>query len=153
VFKTVASPLVLESLKQRLRALGVDTPRRWGTLSAHAMLCHLGDAGEMVLRFRPRRNQVSHRRKPLTKAIALWSPVRWPHGWRTNPDQDPNRNGTKPSEFAADRARVILGLEQLAEAHASTLEPAHGVFGLMSVTDWQRWAFKHVDHHLRQFGL
>jgi hypothetical protein len=30
---------------------------------------------------------------------------------------------------------------------------AHRVFGLMTVADWQRWAYKHADHHLRQFGL
>ena len=23
----------------------------------------------------------------------------------------------------------------------------------LSREDWQRWAFKHTDHHLRQFGL
>ena len=36
---------------------------------------------------------------------------------------------------------------------ADTLEPAHGFFGIMSLADWHRWAYKHTDHHLRQFGL
>jgi hypothetical protein len=31
--------------------------------------------------------------------------------------------------------------------------PAHPIFGKMSETDWMRWAYLHVDHHLRQFGL
>lgn len=151
--KTIADPIVLEELKRRLQRLSADTPRRWGTLSAHAMLCHLGDAGDMALRIRPRRNAVPHRRRPVLKALALWSPVRWPRGWRTHSDLDPSRGGTTPGDFAADRVRVIAGLERLAESQAGTLEPAHGIFGLMTVSDWQRWAFKHVDHHLRQFGL
>jgi hypothetical protein len=40
---------------------------------------------------------------------------------------------------------------RLADPHS--LETAHGVFGLMSLADWQRWAYKHTDHHLRQFGV
>jgi hypothetical protein len=33
------------------------------------------------------------------------------------------------------------------------MEAAHGVFGRMTLEDWQRWAYKHADHHLRQFGV
>ena len=47
--KTVADPSVLRSLVSRLRALAPKSERRWGTLTPHEMLCHLGDAGEMVL--------------------------------------------------------------------------------------------------------
>jgi uncharacterized protein HemX len=52
-----------------------------------------------------------------------------------------------------DVRRAIAGLEGIAVADAQAVEPAHGVFGAMSVADWQRWAWKHADHHLRQFGL
>jgi hypothetical protein len=53
----------------------------------------------------------------------------------------------------ADKARLIAGLDALASTHPGSLEVAHGLFGLMSVADRQRWAYKHTDHHLRQFGL
>jgi hypothetical protein len=66
---------------------------------------------------------------------------------------DPKRQGTRPSDFARDLARVVAGLEDLATAATGSLEPAHGDFGTMSVADWQRWAYKHADHHLRQFGV
>jgi hypothetical protein len=26
-------------------------------------------------------------------------------------------------------------------------------FGAMLPKDWQRWGYRHTDHHLRQFGL
>ena len=66
---------------------------------------------------------------------------------------DPKAGGTQPSVFARDLARAVAGLEGIAVAKSGTLEPAHGLFGTMSVADWQRWAYKHTDHHLRQFGL
>ena len=66
---------------------------------------------------------------------------------------DPKAGGTQPSVFAQDLVRAVTGLEGIASAKPNTLEPVHAFFGTMSVTDWQRWAYKHTDHHLRQFGL
>jgi hypothetical protein len=151
--KTVADPAVLRSLTERLTALKPDSARRWGTLTPHEMLCHLGDAAEMVLRIRPRRRPVALRHRPILKWIALWSLLRWPHGWQTNAQHDPRVAGTRPSEFAADRRRVLDAMRRLAMADPGATELAHGLFGTMTVRDWQRWAYKHTDHHLRQFGL
>jgi hypothetical protein len=151
--KTVADQAVLASLIERLAALDPDSRRRWGTLTTHEALCHLGDAADMVLRIRPRTRPVPLRRRPIIKWFGLWTPLRWPHGWKTNPQHDPKVEGTRPSQFAADLKRAIAGLEGIAAAGPSTLDPAHGFFGTMSVVDWQRWAYKHTDHHLRQFGV
>ena len=153
MMRTVADAQVLRSLKERLARLQPDTPRHWGSMTAHEMLCHLGDAEEMALRIRPRRNAVPRRARPILKWLTLWSPIPWPRGWKTNAHQDPKRDGTRPGDFERDRARVVAGLDRLAAPDAAALEPAHGLFGLMSAHDWQRWAWKHADHHLRQFGL
>jgi hypothetical protein len=66
---------------------------------------------------------------------------------------DPRAEGTRPSMFAKDLARLLAGLDALAAATDGSLEPAHGFFGKMSTKDWQRWAYRHTDYHLRQFGL
>ena len=151
--RTVADPAVLRSLGERLARLTPDAARRWGTMTPQEMLCHLGDACEMVLRLRPRIKPVALRRRPFLKRLALWTPIRAPRNMATNPEQDPRSAGTRPSEFARDRERVLTALRGIATADASTLEPAHGLLGVMSLRDWQRWAYKHTDHHLRQFGV
>ena len=122
-------------------------------MTAHEMLCHLGDAFAMVLGTRPRVRPVRMRRRPIMKALGLWTPIRWPRGWQTNPMHDPRLEGTRPTEFARDLRRVIRSVEQLGAADSDGLEPAHGFFGVMTLRDWQRWAYKHTDHHLRQFGV
>jgi len=153
-FRTIADSVVLRDLGARLSQLTPDTRRRWGTLTAHEVLCHLGDATAMVLRDRPRVVPVDGRARPLRKGLGLWSPLRWPHGLRTSPHYNPHTLGSRPADFARDLARVIDGLDRLAAAPADApLEPAHGFFGAMSARDWQRWAWKHTEHHLRQFGL
>lgn len=150
--KTVANPAVVHSLASRLRALDPASARRWGTLTPHEMLCHLADSQDMVLKIRPRMKPAVAVAHPIAKLLWLWSPLHWPHGWPTNPQFDPRVGGTRPAVFAADRERVIAGLERLAAA-AGELDPSHGKFGPMSVREWQRWAWRHADHHLRQFGL
>lgn len=151
--KTVADAGARHALMARLERLTPEHARRWGTLTPHEMLCHLGDAAEMVLRTRPRPNQVRARTRPIFKAFWLWSPLRWPHGIKTNPSHDPAQTGTRPGVFERDRARLVAGLEGIAGAPPDSLEPLHGIFGRMTTRDWQRWAWKHADHHLRQFGL
>ena len=152
--RTIADPAVRHDLVTRLSRLTPDTPRRWGLLTAPEMLCHLGDATAMVLRDRPRVVPVGAHPRPLRKALGLWSPLRWPHGLRTSPHYNPHTLGSRPSDFDGDRARVVDGLERLAAASTGVpLEPAHGFFGAMSIRDWQRWAWKHTEHHLRQFGV
>jgi len=151
--KTVADPDVLRQLADRLGRLTPDSQRRWGTLTPHEMLCHLGDAAEMVLMTRPRTVPVTAPLKGrVLKPLMLWLPIPWPGGVATNPRHDPRREGTRPSEFERDRARAIATLEGMARA-AGGLEPVHGIFGPMSCRDWQRWAYRHIDYHLRQFGV
>ncbi len=150
--KTAADPDVLRGLVARLGALGVDSRRRWGTLTPHEMLCHLGDAAEMVLMTRPRTVPMPPRRRAIVKAVILWTPIPWPQGVKTNPRHDPRVEGTRPSDFERDRARAIASLQGIAAATGS-LEPVHGILGNMTCRDWQRWAYRHTDYHLRQFGL
>ena len=150
--RTIASPAVLQHLIDRLGTLRPDMPRRWGTLTAPEMLCHLGDACQMVTRARPRATPLPALRRPLMKVAGLWLPMPWPHGQQTNPMHDPRAGGTRPGDFEADRTRVTRALTGIANAADGSLEPAHGIFGSMSTRDWQRWAYRHTDYHLRQFG-
>ncbi|HEU4891257.1 MAG TPA: hypothetical protein VFT47_06885 [Vicinamibacterales bacterium] len=152
VFRTVATPAVLHALIDRLSSVRPDAPRRWGTLTSHEMLCHLGDACEMVTLVRPRARPLAVRQRPAAKYLWLWLPRRLPHGVPTNPMHDPRAGGTRPTDFDRDRQRVVAALRTIAAARPGSLEPAHGMFGSMTTRDWQRWAWRHTDYHLRQFG-
>jgi hypothetical protein len=152
IFRTVASAAVLQVLTDRLSRVRPDTPRRWGTLTPHEMFCHLGDACEMVTLERPRTQPVRVRQRPLAKYVWLWLPKGWPRGVPTNPMHDPRVDGTRPRDFDGDRRRVVNALRTIASAGHGSLEPGHGLFGTMTTRDWQRWAYRHTDYHLRQFG-
>ena len=150
--RTVGDPDVLSALERRLRQVTPTSQRRWGKMTAHEMCCHLGDAAEWVLRRRQNVPVPPGRFRRLSKWLGLWAPIPWPHGFPTNPRHDPKAQGTRPEVFSADLDRAISSLQDLAESEVD-LEPEHAVFGKMTVRDWHRWAYRHTDHHLRQFGV
>ncbi len=87
------------------------------------------------------------------KWLMLYSPMPFPKGVETRPGVNPRKDGTRPGDFAADRARMIGSLRALAIAEPGSVAPTHFRFGKMSLRAWHHWAYKHTDHHLRQFGV
>ena len=55
-----------------------------------------------------------------------------------------------PEEFAAQKARLLAGLEAMRAA--GPRERRHPIFGTLTAeqSGWATW--KHLDHHLTQFG-
>ncbi len=155
--KTISDPTLLERLIMRLRTLRPDSPRKWGTLTPGEMLCHLGDATDSVLNRGSAASEGATaeavQSRPVLKWIALRSPLPWPQALKTPPTVDPRADGSRPGDFETDRRRAIDGLITFLSAPADAFAASHGAFGRMSVEDWRRWAYRHTDHHLRQFGL
>jgi Protein of unknown function (DUF1569) len=149
--KTLRDPATQREIRERVRQVAPDTPRQWGRMTAHQMICHLADSfrgvlGEKTLSLVP----VPLPRK-IMKFIALRLPMQWPHGLKTIPEIDQHIGGTRPAEFAADVASLALLVERFV-SHSRTLGPTHPFFGPMAESDWMRWGYLHTDHHLRQFG-
>ena len=138
-------------LLARLRAVREDSQRRWGVMTAHQMVCHLGDAFLMMIGERRASDATGLLQRTLMKWIALYVPMYWPAGILTRPELDQTAGGTKPGEFDADVARVESLMQRAAGAAGCDARP-HPIFGLMSEAGWMRWAYLHTDHHLRQFG-
>ena len=149
---SIADPTALEHLIGRVMRLDADAGRRWGSLTPNEMLCHLGDATDSVLGHRRTPDyKVNPRHRPLLKWLLLRTPIPWPRGVKTRAGIDPKKEGTRPSDFEKDRARVIAGLRELA-TRSEGLSPSHGIMGQITVEEWRIWAWRHTDYHLRQFG-
>ena len=149
---TLARPGDRAEIMRRLHTVRPQSAARWGRMSAHQMICHVGDA----LRMACGEKRVSPASGPLqrtiVKWIALYLPVPWPAGILTRPEIDQEAGGTKPADFTSDVAQVESLLERIA-TDPSIMSAAHPIFGRMSQRAWLRWAYVHTDHHLRQFRV
>jgi hypothetical protein len=152
--KTLASSRDKAELLRRLKEVRPDTARRWGRMSPHQMVCHLTDAFRFAMGQKPANDVSTVATRTIVKWIALYAPARWPQGIVTVPEIDQQRAGTPPIEFAADVAELERIVDSIsAHARAFAWEPRHPIFGRMSESDWLRWSYLHMDHHLRQFGV
>ena len=149
--KTMARAQDKEEIVRRLRTIRADSGRRWGRMSVHQMICHLSDSFLAVTGQRDVSPASGLLQSTLIKWIALYAPLKWPRGVPTRPEVDQEVGGTKPSHFAADVTQLEM-LVELITTRKGCFGPTHPIFGKMSDTDWMRWAYLHMDHHLRQFG-
>jgi hypothetical protein len=152
--KTLARARDKDEILRRLRSLRTDSARRWGRMSAHQMVCHLGDAFRMSTGDMTVSPASGLPQRTIIKWIALYAPITWPPDIKTVSEIDQVAGaGRCPSDFAVDIAEVEALLEAFAARAGSTEWPPHPIFGPLSEAAWMRWGYLHVDHHLRQFGV
>ena len=119
-------------------------------MTPHEMLCHLGDSFSAMLGELPASSVDTWLSRSVVRWIALHTSLPWPKGVKTRPEVDPKRDGTKPLEFERDRNRVLQLLRRFASPETRCV--AHPIFGPLTRDEWMVWGYRHVDHHLRQFG-
>ena len=147
-----------QQISTRITRILPSSPRKWGTLTPHEMICHLSDSFLMVMgekRVAPMKISVTPIPLPIgfVKWFALEVPMRWPQGTPTLPEVDPKRDGTRPTEFGQDVENLQSLLKRFTRQPRDFQFAMHPIFGTMCETEWMRWGFLHMDHHLRQFGV
>ena len=136
----------------RLGSLTPASRGRWGRMNAHQAVCHLSDSFKAVLGDRPVAATPFGLKRWIIRFVAFTLPIPWPKGVRTARKVDAEREGTPPDEFSADVEELRDLMGRFVETDGRTLEP-HFFWGDMSRGMWGRYAYRHVDHHLRQFGV
>jgi hypothetical protein len=148
--ENIADPAQCAELIARLERLTPETPRRWGKMTAHQVVCHLSDSFRAVMG-----TGLSSVATPWSRTVIKWmalnAPLKWPHGVPTRPEVDQFIGGTRPVEFARDRQELTSLMADFAARTGGNLHP-HPMFGAMTTREWHRWGWRHMDHHLRQFG-
>jgi hypothetical protein len=136
------------AIMRRLRALRPDAQRRWGTMSAAQMLWHVNQAMEGALgRPAPEREKVLLPR-PVMKFIVINMP--WPKGAPTLKRWVPQSDSY---DFAGEHDRCCRLVEELASKPLGDAWPDSPLLGRMRGSDVSRLHAKHLNHHLKQFGL
>jgi hypothetical protein len=120
-------------------------------MTSHQAVCHLNDwlKGVLGIRVIPQLETTLPIR--VLRFIAFSTPLPWPRGFRTAPEQDQEKHGTRPGDFSVDVAELQTLIDQFVERRGRDIQ--HYRWGRMSVSMWGRYGYRHVDHHLRQFGV
>jgi hypothetical protein len=146
--KTIWDPSRQQEIRERVARLSSNSRGAWGKLSAPAMVCHLADSLKMALGdfpVAPKRFPIRY--PPLKQFIIYVAP--FPKSAPTAPEL----LARSPAAWQADVAELQALVDRfVARGRDSSPWPEHPAFGRLSKRAWGVLTYRHMDHHLRQFG-
>ena len=148
--QTLFDRTLADQLQARTAGLAGNPPALWGTMTAAQAAAHCADALAVAS---------GDRHSPRVFLGRLL-------GWIIKPmavgnDRPLKKNGpTAPDLVVRDqrdvdveRARLCAQIERFTSAGpAGCTRHPHPFFGPLTPQEWANLQYKHIDHHLRQFG-
>ena len=142
---------VADNIIERINHLTAETKPQWGTMSVAQMLAHCNVSYEMIYdNIHPKPNPfLKFILKKLVKGKVVGEAA-YPHNSRTAPQFIIKET----KNFEAEKQRLIDHINktlQLGENYFDNKE-SHS-FGKLNKTEWNNMLYKHLQHHLSQFGV
>lgn len=140
-----------EKFIDRIHHLSSQTQPQWGKMNAGQMLAHCQvslkiASGELIPKINPLIKFLFGKRakKQLVHD----------HEFKKHLPTFNEAKVSKQRVFEEERTRLVKLIEEFQyKGPAGLTKKAHPFFGEMSVSDWDTLQVKHLDHHLRQFGV
>jgi hypothetical protein len=139
-----------QSLLDRLNTISPLSERLWGKMDVSQMIIHLKDQLDIALGNKHAAAQGPFLfRTILGRYLALYV-LPWRKGKEKTPrEMNAELKGSVITDFENDKHLLLIRLHEFATAESFS---DHPFFGAMNKQQWGRLAWKHIDHHLRQFG-
>jgi hypothetical protein len=147
IFTTTVSDNVI----QRINHLNPGTQPNWGKMDVAQMLAHCNVTYELVYETKhPKPNFVMKLilKSFVKKLVTSDTP------YKRNSQTAPAFLIKDPKNFDAERKRLISYIsktQQLGETHFDN-KVSHS-FDALNKSEWNNMFYKHLDHHLTQFGV
>lgn len=150
-FPNIFTKEVSNAVIGRINQLTPETEAKWGKMTVDQMLAHCSVTYEMVYEDKHAKPNAFMRLilKTLVKKYVVGEGT-YKHGSKTAPAF----LITERKDFAAEKARLIGYIEktqQLGEDHFNGKESLS--FGTLTKDQWNTMFYKHLNHHLSQFGV
>lgn len=149
--QSLFDPSANAEIKRRIGQLNNDSPALWGKMNVNQMLGHcavgiktsLGDAiiprvwvgylfGRLAKRSVLKPESVMGKNLPTDKTFVI----------------------RDPETFEQEKAKLLHQVDRFLEVGKKGItKHPHPFFGKMTAEEWDRLQWKHMDHHLKQFGV
>ena len=142
---------VQDEVRARLATLRADHERQWGTMTPAQALAHCAAGLRMTLgEIRPPRVFIGRVLGWVIKPLALGNDA----PMRRNSPTVPTIAVKDARDFVVERQGLSAALDRLGDAGpAGCTTFPHPFFGRLMPQEWGILMYKHLDHHLRQFGV
>ena len=149
--KDIFNPQTIQEFQTRIEKLTPNSQAQWGKMNVYQMLKHCAGNEQLLLGQRKFKRVFLGRlfgKMALTSNIKDNSPMS--QNSPTHPDLVIKGNGNMEQE----KQLWLQLLQDYPKRKANDYNDfVHPFFGKMNSEQVSRFAYKHIDHHLRQFGV
>jgi Protein of unknown function (DUF1569) len=148
--KNLFQPETVEEIKQRIEKLHPDSKRLWGKMEVAQMLAHCTAALEVAAGQKfPPRMFIGRILGPFIKPVFTNEKP-----FKKNTPTDKSFLVIDQRNFEKEKSRLLELINQFSTGGPEkvTTHP-HSFFGKLTPIEWGTGMYKHLDHHLRQFGV
>lgn len=150
-YKNLFDPKESQETIDRINHLQPDTQHLWGKMTVAQMLAHCNVAYELV--YTDNHPKPKGFQKFLIKLFAK-NIVVGPRPYKKNSRTAPIFIINDEREFNQEKARLIDHLKKTQQLGAKHFDGKEShAFGPLTEKEWNTLFSKHLDHHLRQFGV
>lgn len=147
--KTIFSEEDFTAIKKRIEVLSDTTEKKWGTMTLQQMIVHCIIQLKLALGELPSKTQGPFFYRTLLGRWLSLSALPWPKGAGTPIEMNLTKHPFSFDSIENEKAELLGYLEKVKTKN--TFSP-HPFFGLLTHNEWGRLIYKHLDHHLKQFG-
>lgn len=145
--KSLFDPDAHREIKSRLEQLRADDQPAWGRMSAGQMVWHCQFPLKVAIKNKDARMR--------TNPMLLWFFKKSLYNdrlWRKNLPTAPGAKAIEPKDFDAEFPVLMELVDACHELKDRREWNPHPMFGKLTPEQWGKMQYKHLDHHLRQFG-
>ena len=148
--KSLLNKVAAAAIIIRVAKLSPDSNNKWGKMTATEMLMHCNLCNLQILEEEGVKTKSTFKQQ-LLKILSLYIVPDFPKNLQSS--ERNHTNGKCPdSLFFSELNRFNTNIN-LFPNHDKPMTLAHPAFGSLSNNQWGIAAWKHMDHHLRQFGV
>jgi len=133
----------------RLGQLTPDRRAEWGRMSAQQMICHLTASVQMANGEKAVAAKQTPLRYPIIKQLLIYA-LPFPKNVPTAPEL---LVPSTPNGWSKDLDNLQAALDRFVARGPEARWCDHPAFGPLSAQQWGVLVYRHMDHHLRQFGV
>ena len=146
--KNLFDPVVKQEIIDRINMLTSQSQRQWGKMDAAQMMAHVQiPMGVALGTHSVKGNWLMKLILPMFKKL-LYDEKPWKPGLPT--DKTFVMTG-QTKDFETEKKNLLDKVTRFSEV--TLVSEKHPVFGKLTKEQWSKATWKHLDHHLKQFGV
>lgn len=148
--QSLFDPTESQAILDRIKRLNPASQGQWGVMNVAQMLAHTQQPLRVAM------GDLELKRTWLGALIGPWAKrsMLKPRPFRRNMATDKSFVVTDQRQFDTERNKLVGLIQRYTTGGPDVLiKKPHPFFGPMTTAEWDILQWKHLDHHLRQFGV